>query len=49
MPTSAGTVSESQGVVPLTHLKAWKALQAHYEQVRDVHLRDLFAADPKAG
>ncbi|MGA7856876.1 MAG: glucose-6-phosphate isomerase [Terracidiphilus sp.] len=49
MPTSAGTVSESQGVVPLTHLKAWKALQAHYEQVRDVHLRDLFAADPKRG
>ncbi len=49
MPTSASTVSESQSVVPLTHLKAWKALQAHYEQVRDVHLRDLFAADPKRG
>ncbi len=24
----------------------WKALQAHYEAVKEVHLRDLFAADP---
>jgi glucose-6-phosphate isomerase len=27
----------------------WKALEAHAEQMRDVHLRDLFADDPKRG
>jgi glucose-6-phosphate isomerase len=29
--------------------KAWKALQAHYERVRDLHLRKLFADDPQRG
>jgi glucose-6-phosphate isomerase len=33
----------------LTTRPAWKALVAHYEQVRDVHLRALFAKDPKRG
>ncbi|NJD32193.1 MAG: glucose-6-phosphate isomerase [Gammaproteobacteria bacterium] len=28
---------------------AWRALQAHYEDVRDQHLRALFAQDPKRG
>jgi len=28
---------------------AWKALQAHYEKVREHHLRDLFAGDPHRG
>src|SRR5262245_45333585 len=28
---------------------AWKALAAHHEQVRNRHLRDLFAADAKRG
>src|SRR5258707_7036904 len=28
---------------------AWKALQAHYEKIRDVHLRTLFADDPTRG
>ncbi len=31
---------------PLTMLKAWKALQSHWVQVRDLHLRDLFSKDP---
>jgi glucose-6-phosphate isomerase len=30
----------------LTELPAWHALQAHFEDVRDVHMRDLFATDP---
>ncbi|MEJ2480795.1 MAG: glucose-6-phosphate isomerase, partial [Acidihalobacter sp.] len=33
-----------------THLSAgpaWRALQAHYEQLREVHMRGLFAADPQ--
>jgi glucose-6-phosphate isomerase len=28
---------------------AWKALWAHYESVRGLHLRQLFAADPERG
>ena len=33
----------------LTARPAWKALDAHYQQVRDVHLRTLFADDPTRG
>ncbi len=28
---------------------AWSALQSHYEKVRDIHLRSLFAEDPSRG
>jgi glucose-6-phosphate isomerase len=28
---------------------AWKALEGHYQQVKDLHLRQLFADDPKRG
>jgi glucose-6-phosphate isomerase len=28
---------------------AWKALEAHFEKMRDTHLRNLFAADPTRG
>jgi len=34
---------------PLTRRKAWKALQSHYKKVRGLHLRKLFAEDPKRG
>src|SRR5579885_2448480 len=34
---------------PLTQLSAWKALEAHSQQIKDVHLRKLFADDPKRG
>jgi glucose-6-phosphate isomerase len=34
---------------PLIQRQAWKALQAHHEKVRGLHLRDLFAEDPKRG
>ena len=30
---------------PLTARLSWKALQAHQEKVREVHLRTLFADD----
>jgi len=33
----------------LTQLPAWKALQSHYEQLKSVELRKLFADDPKRG
>ena len=34
---------------PLTKRPAWKALQAHYQQIRLLHLRQLFADDPLRG
>src|ERR1035441_4568832 len=34
---------------PLTKLKEWQALKAHYETVRELHLRELLAADPQRG
>ena len=37
------------GIKPLTKRPAWKALAAHYKKVRDLHLRELFAEDPKRG
>ena len=33
----------------LAQRPAWRSLQAQYEQLRGVHLRDLFAADPQRG
>ena len=36
-------------IKPLTKRKAWKALKAHYKEIRGRHLRDLFAQDPKRG
>lgn len=35
--------------LPLIGRPEWKALQRHYEQVKEVHLRDLFAEDPARG
>ncbi|MGD9887713.1 MAG: glucose-6-phosphate isomerase [Halothiobacillaceae bacterium] len=32
---------------PLTQLPAWKALRAHHNEFSSVHMRDLFADDPK--
>jgi glucose-6-phosphate isomerase len=37
------------GTTPLRERSAWKELSAHYEQIRDTHLRDLFATDPRRG
>src|SRR6266478_6243161 len=37
------------GIAPLTARPAWKALEAHHEKLRDIHLRELFAQDPKRG
>ena len=43
---TAGVSTQRPG---LTMLPAWRALEAHVEQMRDVHLRSLFAADPSRG
>ncbi len=39
----------SNEIAPLTQRPAWKALTEHYQQVRDLHLRTLFAEDPQRG
>ena len=37
------------GTEPLTQNPAWKALKAHYDGIRNLHLRKLFADDPRRG
>jgi len=36
-------------MLPLTARQSWKALQAHQEKIREVHLRTLFDDDPRRG
>ena len=36
-------------MIQLTHQPAWKALQDHYQKIQPLHLRKLFAEDPKRG
>ncbi len=33
----------------LIHMPAWQELDAHYRKIKDAHLRQLFADDPKRG
>src|SRR5579859_6682428 len=34
---------------PLTQRPAWQSLEQHYQKMRDVQLRQLFAEDPQRG
>ncbi len=43
------TANPTSSVPPLTQRPAWRALEAHYQQIKDAHLRDLFAHDPQRG
>jgi glucose-6-phosphate isomerase len=36
-------------VIPLNERPAWKALEAHYQQIQGMHLKRLFADDPSRG
>ena len=45
---SAGTTVRAGNALP-TADRAWEALEAHHENVRDLHLRTLFESDPKRG
>src|SRR6202789_3435347 len=36
-------------IAPLPNRASWKALEAHYSKVKEIHLRKLFADDPKRG
>jgi glucose-6-phosphate isomerase len=40
---------KAKAITPLTKRKAWKALTAHYKKISKIHLRKLFADDPKRG
>jgi glucose-6-phosphate isomerase len=41
--------AKPKAITPLTKRKAWKALGAHYKKIAKIHLRKLFADDPKRG
>src|SRR3977135_3292865 len=45
MATTPSRVSPAK----LTLLPAWRALSEHFDQIKDVHLRQLFADDPRRG
>src|SRR6202046_5975799 len=49
MAARAKPVAKSKAAKPLTNLKAWKALEAHYKKVQKIQLKKLFADDPKRG
>jgi glucose-6-phosphate isomerase len=49
MPSSGATSTTGPGIEPLKQRNAWQALTSHYTKVRGLHLRDLFADDPKRG
>ena len=42
-------MTKARDTASLTHLPVWKALEAHYHEIKDTHLRQLFADDPKRG
>ncbi len=39
----------STNTTPLTQRPTWKALEEHFSQIRDTHLRTLFEQDPQRG
>ncbi len=43
------TRNSSAPIQPLTERPAWKALEAHSRKMRTLHLRELFAEDPRRG
>jgi glucose-6-phosphate isomerase len=49
MAARAKSATKAKAITPLTKRKAWKALTAHYKKISKIHLRKLFAADPKRG
>ncbi|HKT33511.1 MAG TPA: glucose-6-phosphate isomerase [Nitrospira sp.] len=49
MTTTTRKRSRKLRVKPLTKHPSWKALHAHYKEVRTRHLRTLFADDPQRG
>src|SRR5262245_37442649 len=48
-PRNERNGSMTTAVRPLTERSAWKALTSHYGNVRELHMRKLFADDPQRG
>jgi glucose-6-phosphate isomerase len=42
-------VTDASIVTPLTELGSWRALQRHFEEIHEAHLRELFAEDARRG
>src|SRR5271168_281230 len=49
MAARAKSAAKAKAITPLTKRKPWKGLTAHYKKISKIHLRKLFAADPKRG
>src|SRR5208282_3450273 len=51
MATRAKSAAQAKRkfITPLTKRNAWNALTAHYKKISKIHLRKLFADDPKRG
>ena len=49
MRTKTMTKTRTAAVKTLTRRPAWKALAEHYKKIGNVHLRSLFADDPRRG
>jgi len=43
------TLVDKHSMIPASSRPAWKALEAHYQQLKKLHLRELFADDPRRG
>jgi len=42
-------MSISKSITPLTQSTAWQALEHHFQKIKDVHMRQLFADDQQRG
>src|SRR5450759_4375634 len=49
MTSATLTTSSTAQAQRLTERPAWKALEVHYATIRGLHLRQLFAEDPRRG
>ncbi|MBO0763698.1 MAG: glucose-6-phosphate isomerase [Hyphomicrobiaceae bacterium] len=48
-PRAPAARERATGVLGLTSLPAWNALEKHHDRIKDLNLRQLFAEDPKRG
>jgi len=49
MAKKTKSVSKPSSIKPLSKRKAWADLKAHHARIRNAHLRELFAENPKRG
>ena len=49
MAKKTKSASKPSSIKPLSKRKAWADLKAHHARIRNAHLRELFAENPKRG